>query len=178
MDNETIVPELTQWSITAMKTVYTTTIKKHTGTTIMTDENQARANTSRMSQIAPYTRTVLLSLLLSVLSVAQPALAQAGGGGGGGGGGNVCTTQMGGFISAVTSSFGTIAIAGILIAILVGVAARPFVRSGGQASALNDIMSKAFIGLIILILAIPIITWGLSFTPFAPTLSCIPFLGG
>jgi hypothetical protein len=147
----------------------------------MIDEIRAGLDASRMSRIAPYTRTALLSLALSVLAVAQPVLAQAngsGGGGGGGGGGNVCQTQMGGFISAVTSSFGTIAIAGILIAILVGVAARPFVRSGGQASALNDIMSKAFVGLIILILAIPIITWGLSFTPFAPTLSCIPFLGG
>ena len=143
----------------------------------MIDEIRARLDASRMSKIAPYTRTALLSLALSVLAVAQPVLAQEGGGGGGGGG-NVCQTQMGGFISAVTSSFGTIAIAGILIAILVGVAARPFVRSGGQASALNDIMSKAFVGLIILILVIPIITWGLSFTPFAPTLSCIPFLGG
>ena len=136
----------------------------------MIDEIRAGLDASRMSKIAPYTRTALLSLTLSVLVAAQPALAQPKG--------NVCKTQMGGFISAVTSSFGTIAIAGILIAILVGVAARPFVRSGGQASALNEIMSKAFVGLIILILAIPIITWGLSFTPFAPTLSCIPFLGG
>lgn len=142
----------------------------------MTDENRAGADASRMSRIAPYTRTALLSLALSVLAVAQPVLAQTDGGGGGGG--NVCQTQMGGFVSAVTSSFGTLAIAGILIAIFIGVAARPFIRSGGQASALNDIMSKAFVGLIILILAIPIITWGLSFTPFAPSLSCIPFLGG
>ena len=138
----------------------------------MIDEIRAGLDSSRMSKIAPYTRTALLSLVLSVLAVAQPVLAQQGGGK------NVCTTQMGGFVSAVTSSFGTLAIAGILIAIFIGVAARPFIRSGGQASALNDIMSKAFVGLIILILAIPIITWGLSFTPFAPTLSCIPFLGG
>jgi hypothetical protein len=143
----------------------------------MINEATAGANRSQTTRFASFTRVLLLSLVLNTLAVAQPALAQAGGGGGGGGG-NVCQTQMGGFISAVTSSFGTIAIAGILIAILVGVAARPFVRSGGQASALNDIMSKAFVGLVILILAIPIITWGLSFTPFAPTLSCIPFLGG
>lgn len=169
-------------AIAAIPTTYTVTTEKNTGTNTMTDENQARSDASRMSKIAPYTRTALLSLVLSVLAVAQSALAQpangSGGGGGGGGGGNVCTTQMGGFVSAVTSSFGTLAIAGILIAIFIGVAARPFIRSGGQASALNDIMSKAFVGLIILILAIPIITWGLSFTPFAPTLSCIPFLGG
>ena len=170
-----MVSDMAQWSIASIETIYTITIEKNTGTTTMTDENRARSAVSHMTQIAPYTRSLLLSLVLSTLAVAQPALAQEGGGGGGG---NVCSTQMGGFISAVTSSFGTIAIAGILIAILVGVAARPFVRSGGQASALNDIMSKAFVGLIILILAIPIITWGLSFTPFAPTLSCIPFLGG
>jgi hypothetical protein len=163
----------------AIWTAYTAAIEKNIGTNTMTDANQARSDTSHMSKIAPYTRTALLSLILSVLAAAQPVLAQAdGGGGGGGGGGNVCQTQMGGFVSAVTSSFGTLAIAGILIAIFIGVAARPFIRSGGQASALNDIMSKAFVGLIILILAIPIITWGLSFTPFAPSLSCIPFLGG
>ena len=176
-----MVPELAGRSVmavAAIATTYTATTEKNTGTETMTDENQARTATSRMSQIAPYTRTALLSLALSVLAVAQPALAQAGGGGGGGGAGNVCETQMGSFISAVTSSFGTIAIAGILIALLVGVAARPFVRSGGQASQLNELIRKAFVGLVILILAIPIITWGLSFTPFAPTLSCIPFLGG
>jgi hypothetical protein len=171
------VPNLAQWSIETIRTVYTTAIEKNTGTNTMTDANQARSDASRMSKIAPYTRTALLSLILSVLAAAQPVLAQANGSGGGGGG-NVCQTQMGGFVSAVTSSFGTLAIAGILIAIFIGVAARPFIRSGGQASALNDIMSKAFVGLIILILAIPIITWGLSFTPFAPSLSCIPFLGG
>lgn len=140
----------------------------------MTGENQSRSVFSPVTQIAPYTRTLLLSVVLSILTVAQPVLAQAGGSGAG----NVCQTQMGGFISAVTSSFGTIAVAAILLAILVGVAARPFVRSGTQASVLNNIMSKAFGGLIILIIAIPIITWGLSFTPFAPSLSCIPFLGG
>lgn len=142
----------------------------------MTGANRARLAFSRTIQVVSYTRTLLLSLVLSILTVAQPALAQAGGGGGGAG--NVCQTQMGGFISAVTSSFGTIAVAAILLAILVGVAARPFVRSGAQASLLNNIMSKAFGGLIILIIAIPIIGWGLSFTPFAPSLSCIPFLGG
>ena len=143
----------------------------------MTDETSASTEGSHMARVVSRTKILLFSMVMGVFAFAQPALAQAGGGGGGGAG-NVCETQMGGFISAVTSSFGTIAIAGILVAILVGVAARPFVRSGGQASALNDIMSKAFVGLIILILAIPIMTWGLSFTPFAPTLSCIPFLGG
>ena len=144
---------------------------------IMTDEPTAGVNRSQTTRFASHTRVLLLSLVFNTLTVAQPALAQAGGGGGGGAG-NVCQTQMGGFISAVTSSFGTIAIAGILIALLVGVAARPFVRSGSQASALNGLINKAFVGLVILIVAIPIITWGLSFTPFAPTLSCIPFLGG
>lgn len=142
----------------------------------MTDRDQASTGNSRMTRLVSRTSTLLLSMLAGAVVFTQSVAAQAGGGGGGAG--NVCNTQMGGFISAVTSSFGTIAIAGILIAILVGVAGRPFVRSGGQASALNDIMSKAFVGLFILILAIPIITWGLSFTPFAPTLSCIPFLGG
>ena len=142
-------------------------------------DTQAGGGRSWTQQVVLRGKTAVLTAITGLFTLAQPVAAQAGGGGGGGGGaGNVCDTQMGGFISAVTSSFGTIAIAGILIAILVGVAARPFVRSGGQASALNDIMSKAFVGLIILILAIPIITWGLSFTPFAPTLSCIPFLGG
>ena len=119
------------------------------------------------------TGRVTSALLLAVVAFGQPVAAQPEGGAG-----NVCETQMGGFIEAVTSSFGTLAVAAILLAILVGVAARPFVRSGTQASALNTIMSKAFAGLVILIFAIPIITWGLSFTPFAPSLSCIPFLGG
>jgi hypothetical protein len=85
---------------------------------------------------------------------------------------------MGSFTGAVTSSFGTIAIAAIVLAVLVGIAARPFIRSGTQASALNNIMSKAFVGLIVLILFIPVIAWGLNFTPFDPATQCIPFLGG
>ena len=147
--------------------------------TMIGDPNsRAETERSRTERFVSRSKVTALAAIMGLLMLAQPAAAQAGGGGGGGGAGNVCETQMGSFISAVTSSFGTIAIAGILIAILVGVAARPFVRSGGQASMLNEIMSKAFVGLVILILAIPIITWGLSFTPFAPTLSCIPFLGG
>ncbi|HET7323960.1 MAG TPA: hypothetical protein VFJ06_06495, partial [Halococcus sp.] len=110
----------------------------------------------------------------------QPVAAQQGDGGGGGGGGgggqNFCSTSMGDFTEAVTSSLGTIAIAGILMAVFIGVAARPFVRSGGQASALNNIMSKAFVGLIVLILAIPVIAWGLQFTPYNPATQCIPFI--
>ena len=145
----------------------------------MTDDIDIQLSTGRswIQRFVLRGRVTVLAAIVGLFALVQPALAQADGGGGGGAG-NVCQTEMGGFISAVTSSFGTIAIAGILTAILVGVAARPFVRSGGQASALNDIMSKAFVGLIILILAIPLITWGLSFTPFAPQLSCIPFLGG
>ena len=139
-------------------------------------DSRADTRRSQTKRFVSRSKVKALAAIMGLLTLAQPAAAQAGGGGGGAG--NVCETQRGSFISAVTSSFGTIAIAGILIAILVGVAARPFVRSGGQASMLNEIMSKAFVGLVILILAIPIITWGLSFTPFAPTLSCIPFLGG
>jgi len=134
----------------------------------MTDGSHASAGGSRTTRIVSRTRVLLVSLVVGVVALVQPAAAQE----------NVCDTQMGDFISAVTSSVGTIAVAAILLAILVGVAARPFVRSGTQASALNNIMSKAFAGLIILILAIPIITWGLSFTPFGPSLSCVPFLGG
>lgn len=130
------------------------------------------------NRLGPKTRTAGLSAAISLLAVAQPAAAQAGGGGGGAGGGSICQTQTGGFISAITSSTGTLAVAGILMAIFIGVAARPFVRSGHQASALNGIMSKAFAGLIILVVAIPLIGWALSFTPFAPQLSCVPFLGG
>lgn len=141
----------------------------------MTTEFNPSAERSNVRRVASRTRTLLISAVMSTLAFAGPAAAQAGGGGGAG---NVCDTQMGGFINAVTSSVGTLAVAAILLAILVGVAARPFIRSGAQASALNGIMSKAFAGLVILIIAIPIITWGLSFTPFAPSLSCIPFLGG
>jgi len=134
----------------------------------MFDENHASAEDSQTTGVVSRTKTLLLSLVVGTVALVQPAAAQ----------GNVCETQMGGFIEAVTSSVGTIAVAAILLAILVGVAARPFVRSGTQASALNNIMSKAFAGLVILIIAIPIITWGLSFTPFGPSLSCVPFLGG
>lgn len=136
--------------------------------TTMSEDTQASARRSRMAWIVQHGKTAALATLMGAFALVQPAAAQE----------EFCSTEMGSFTEAITSSFGTIAIAGIVLAILVGVAARPFIRSGGQASALNSIMSKAFAGLIILILFIPIISWGLTFTPFAPATECIPFLGG
>ena len=130
--------------------------------------SSARKANQYYHRLASPTKTGALTIIAGVLVLAQPAAAQ----------GDFCSTEMGSFTEAITSSFGTLAIAGIVLAILVGVAARPFIRSGQQASALNGIMSKAFAGLIILILFIPIISWGLQFTPFAPATECIPFLGG
>jgi len=119
-------------------------------------------------RIVPRAKTRTLAVIVGTLIVSKPAAAQQ----------EFCSTQMGSFTGAVTSSFGTIAIAAIVLAVLVGIAARPFIRSGTQASALNNIMSKAFVGLIVLILFIPVIAWGLNFTPFDPATQCIPFLGG
>jgi hypothetical protein len=134
----------------------------------MPDDSQASTRRSRAEQLVSRGKATVLAAFIGLLAVAQPAAAQQ----------EFCSTEMGSFTQAVTSSFGTIAIAAIVIAILVGIAARPFVRSGGQASALNSIMSKAFVGLVVLILFIPIIAWGLSFTPFSPATQCIPFLSG
>ena len=119
-------------------------------------------------QLASRAKITAIVSVVGIITIAQPAAAQQ----------DFCSTEMGSFTEAITSSFGTIAIAAIVLAILIGVAARPFIRSGSQASALNDVMSKAFAGLIILILFVPIISWGLEFTPFAPATQCIPFLGG
>ena len=119
-------------------------------------------------RLAPHVKPAAIAAFIGAITLVQPVAAQQ----------DFCSTEMGSFTEAITSSFGTIAIAAIVLAILIGVAARPFIRSGTQASALNGVMSKAFAGLIILVLFVPIISWGLEFTPFAPATQCIPFLGG
>lgn len=134
----------------------------------MTDDNKSGARRSQLRQLGTRVSTIALAAIMAMFALVQPAAAQS----------EFCSTEMGSFTEAITSSFGTISIAAIVLAILVGIAARPFIRSGGQASALNNIMSKAFVGLIILILFIPVIAWGLQFTPFSPATECIPFLGG
>lgn len=117
--------------------------------------------------IRSYLRTLLIATLLASILLVQPVAAQE----------DFCSTEMGSFTQAATSGFGTVALASIVLAILIGVAVRPFVRSGNQASVLNSIMSKAFLGLIILVLFVPLISWALQFTSFAPATECIPFVG-
>lgn len=112
-----------------------------------------------------------LTVFMILLRVARPDP-----GGGGGGSTGFCQTNMGAFLEGITSALGVIALAGIISAILLGIAVRPYIRSVNQASVLNDILQKGFYGLVILILALPAIKWGLSFTPIDPMTKCIPFI--
>lgn len=130
------------------------------------DNSEGDSTHSWLSKTTRYGKIVALEGIVGLLIMSQPVLGAT----------KFCATEMGSFVEAITSTMGVLALAGIIAAVLLGVAARPFIRNSGQASALNGIISKAFVGLIILVLAIPVIAWGLEFTSFSPATQCIPFI--
>lgn len=115
-------------------------------------------------------RVTVFSLVVGVMTLAQPALAQDAGG--------FCSTSMGSLIEGVLSAIVIIAIAAVLGALILSAAGRPLAMSGRMVATMNGMSSRSLQSIILLALAIPFFSWIFGFSPLDPTAGCIPFVGG